>query len=85
MKKRNLDLKCLKKFETYMRNEEKSAATIEKYMRDLRGFFAFLESKELSKETVLEYKEGLIRTYAVASANSMLAALNSFFRFLGVA
>lgn len=83
MKKRNLDLKCLKKFETYMRNEEKSAATIEKYMRDLRVFFAFLESKELSKETVLEYKEGLIRTYAVASANSMLAALNSFFRFLG--
>lgn len=83
MKKRNLDLKCLKKFETYMRNEEKSAATIEKYMRDLRGFLAFLESKEISKETVLEYKEGLIRTYAVASANSMLAALNSFFRFFG--
>ena len=32
---------------------------------------------------VLEYKTSLEQTYAIRSANSMLAALNSFFRFLG--
>ena len=36
---------CLKKiygFESYLRNEEKSAATIEKYLRDVRSFLSFL-------------------------------------------
>ena len=83
MEKRKLNPDCLKDFETYLKNEERSTATIEKYIRDVRCFVVFVGTKELCKQSVLEYKAMLSSTYAVASANSMLAALNCFFRFCG--
>lgn len=71
----------LKQFEHYMREEERSEATIEKYIRDVRHFSLFVGKSEISKQSILEYKAHLREKYAVSSANSMLAALNSFFRF----
>ena len=71
----------LKQFEHYMREEERSEATIEKYIRDVRHFALFVGKTEISKQSILEYKACLREKYAVSSANSMLAALNSFFRF----
>ena len=52
-------------------------------MRDLRCFAEYATDKLLSKSLVLEYKASLEQTYAIQSANSMLAALNSFLRFMG--
>lgn len=63
--------------------EEKSAATREKYARDLRRFTAFAAGRALEKALVLEYKAALTGRYAVASANSMLAAVNGFLKFAG--
>jgi len=73
----------MQEFEFHLRNEERSAATIEKYMRDVRFFASFIRDAEISKQTVLEYKSKLGETYAVASANSMIAAMNCFLRFCG--
>lgn len=77
-------------FAAYLRECEKSAATVEKYVRDVRAFCAFVQGKEgdgreemLDKQTVLAYKAYLGEHYAAASANSMLAALNAFLRFCG--
>ena len=70
-------------FERHLYNEERSQATIDKYLRDVRVFFIFLDGGEVEKESVIAYKNYLSKEYALASANSMLAALNSFFRFLG--
>ena len=83
MKKRTVEVKKMQKFERYLKNEERSAATVEKYMHDVRCFAEFVGASEISKQTVLDYKGRLGGSYAVASANSMLAALNSFFRFCG--
>ena len=66
-----------------MRDEERSEATVEKYMHDLAVFGAFIGDSEISKSTVMEYKSRLGESYAVSSANSMIAALNSFLRFCG--
>lgn len=64
--------------------DEYSRATIEKYMRDIRGFYEFLpESKELSKENTIAYKKKLEQEYAATSANSMLVAVNRFLKYLG--
>ncbi len=64
--------------------EEKSQSTIEKYMRDVQAFYSFLpESKQVEKETVIRFKESLIDRCAVSTANSMIAALNSLFTFMG--
>ncbi|MBR6781785.1 MAG: tyrosine-type recombinase/integrase [Clostridia bacterium] len=81
--KRILEPKKMQEFEFHLRNEERSAATIEKYMRDVRGFAAFVGDAEIDKQKVLDYKSKLGETYAVASANSMLAAMNCFLRFCG--
>ncbi len=81
--KRKFDFSKLKKFEGYLKNEERSAATIEKYMHDVKFFAEFVGDAEISKEMILAYKAKLGEGYAVSSANSMIAALNCFFRFCG--
>ena len=71
-------------YEKVLIEEEKSQATIEKYMRDVRKFFQYVEEmgkKEgITKEIVLSYKRSLIEEYASSSVNSMLASLNHFFK-----
>lgn len=71
----------VKKFRQYLIEEEKAAATVEKYIRDINVFADWLGEKELDKETVVIYKENLTKNYAPASVNSVLSALNSFFTF----
>ena len=80
---KQLNQEKLQEFEAYLHAEERSSATIEKYLHDLRVFFNFIANKELTKTAVLEYKNNLITRYAVSSANSMIAAVNAFLRFNG--
>ncbi len=83
MKKRIITEKLIKDFELELRNDEKSGNTIEKYLRDVGCFATFARERTIDKALVLEYKVQLEREYALASANSMLAAINSFFKFVG--
>lgn len=73
--------KQLEKFAQYLEENEKSKATIEKYMRDVKYFLAFVQDKTPDKHMILEYKQHLSEKYACASANSMIASLNSYLRF----
>ena len=75
--------KELAAFQEHLILEERSAATVEKYIRDVRAFAAYTEGIPVTKETVIAYKKHLQETYAVRSVNSMLASLNSLFAFLG--
>ena len=84
MKKIVLNDRKIKEFEIYLREEERSRATIEKYMRDVRFFYTFAGQKEIDRQTVIDYKNSLAENYAMTSANSMIAALNCFFRFCGL-
>ena len=70
-----------KKFEEHLIHEEKSKATVDKYVHDVTAFAAWLGSAVLNKMKVLEYKEYLLDTYAPASVNSVLSSLNGFFDF----
>ena len=74
--------KIIKKFRENLIDEEKSKATIDKYIHDLAAFAAWLGGEELCKVRVLEYKENIIAKYAPASVNSILSSLNSFFDFI---
>lgn len=82
MKEKHIHAAVLPRFEQYLKNEEKSRATIEKYMRDVRAFCRFVGNNGLSKEETIAYKDHLCGQYAAASVNSMLVALNCFLRFL---
>lgn len=84
MKERILSEELIADFFFYLKSEEKSENTVEKYLRDVRGFAAYLGGADVTKETVVAYKGKLIaERYAVRSVNSMLASLNSLFAFLG--
>lgn len=81
--KRQLNQEKLRQFEDYLVCEERSNATIEKYLHDMRTFYEFVGNREVVKSIVLDYKNALISSHAVTSANSMIAAVNAFFRFCG--
>ena len=67
-----------------LRTEERAPATIEKYLRDVRSFAAWLEGRPVSKELAARWKEGLLGSgLAPATVNAKLSALNGLFRFLG--
>lgn len=84
MKGKTVSEEIIKKFKTYLCEEEKSENTKEKYIRDVKAFAEYVGGKEISKETVIAYKQNLIDGgYAVKSINSMLASINSLFSFLG--
>lgn len=83
MAKRKLSPRHLSSFCEYLIREEKSAATIEKYLRDTRGFLNFAAGREVTKDLTVAYKTELQKKgYAVRSVNSMLASLNSLMDFL---
>ena len=74
---RSLDL-------VHLKNEEKSENTIDKYIRDVRAFATYVGNAEITKETVISYKNNLLsESYAARSINSMVASINSLFSFLG--
>lgn len=84
MEERILTKECIKHFEIYLKNEEKSKNTVEKYVRDVKAFAKSVGENKITKEDVILYKEKLVScNYAIRSINSMLASLNSLFSYLG--
>ncbi len=73
----------IKDYLNYLRDEEHSPATIKQYQRDIFCFFSFIDAGELTRETVLHYKEELEQQYQPVSVNVKLSALNNFFSFIG--
>lgn len=71
-------------FREHLFQEEKSAVTVEKYLRDVRAFFAFIGTQIITKEVTVAFKKYLAeKGYAVCSINSMLASLNSLLEYMG--
>ena len=71
-------------FHQYLIREEKSTATVEKYLRDVRAFSVYTGGRTVTKAVLMSYKKYLQeKQYAVRSINSMLASLNSLLDFLG--
>ncbi len=75
--------KRIERFAEKLAEEEKSRATIEKYIRDVRTFALYANGCSLNKCLVMDYKSKLKTKYSLTSANSMLASINAFLRFLG--
>ena len=72
-------------YQEYLYEEEKSEATIKKYMRDLGKLVLYAGGKEITKKMVVGYKEYLRKKkkYKLTSINSFLVAANRLFEYLG--
>lgn len=84
MQERKISENQIQSFHQHLIREEKSTATVEKYLRDVRAFAVYVGEKSITKEVVMAWKSELqAKEYAVRSINSMLASLNSLLDFLG--
>ena len=78
MKNRQLTQQQIRAYAHYLQMEEKSGATMEKYLRDIRAFACWLDGRDISKELTSEWKSHLVsQDYAPTTVNAMLSALNS--------
>lgn len=73
--------KTISDFKQYLLNEEKSTATINKYLHDVKDFINWVSGKIIDKTMVLQYKDYLISKFAPASVNSIISSLNHYFSF----
>ena len=60
MEKRILTDEMVKMFEEQLVSEEKSAATVEKYVHDVKALMDRTRGVEISKESIIDYKNHLI-------------------------
>lgn len=84
MNEHKLCRKDLTEFAQHLQREERSPGTIAKYERDVNAFALWLGDRAVDRQAVCTWKEALLSGgRAPATVNSMLAAVNSLFRFLG--
>lgn len=72
----------LEQYEIYLKEQEKAEHTIQKYLHNLRMLQEWLDGRVITKMELIAWKEKLITSYAPASVNSMLAAVNNFLRYM---
>ena len=81
---RRVEPRHLAAFQQRLLEEEREAATIEKYLREVGVFAAWAGSEPVTKELACRWKERLAASGCQpATINGKLAALNKFFAFLG--
>lgn len=82
--------KKLQEYEEYLKEQEKSLNTTEKYIRDINKFLIYLKTvsgtmakkSDITKERCIDYKKMLQKKYESTSVNSMLTALNQFLLYI---
>ena len=74
----------LENFRRYLQAEERESGTIEKYLREVRGFLRWAGSREVNKPLTTAWKEHLkSQRFQPETVNAKISALNKFLRFLG--
>ena len=82
-KSHTLTAALIHRYANYLLEQERSAATIQKYTHDLTALLTYLPDGMLTKALLIGWKEALAADHAPATVNSMLAAVNGFLRFMG--
>ena len=84
METRIITAERLYAFEHYLQEEERSGATVEKYLREIRKFAAWLGGEAVTKAQVAQWKEALLsEAFRPATVNGKLTALDRFLQFAG--
>ena len=84
METRYITRKSMEAFAAQLTEEERSRATIEKYLRDVRQFAQWLMGRPVTKRAVAAWKEALLtQGCACATVNGKLTALDRFLCWRG--
>ena len=74
----------VEQFLDFLKEEEKSDATISKYTYELQMFLQFLGKREIGKELMIQYRTYLSSRYRPQTVNGKLSAVNAFLKFTGL-
>lgn len=77
------NLEKISGFRKCLIEDEKSEATVKKYVHEAELLTEFLKTRSGSKSAVLEYREALKKAYDAKTVNVKLAAVHSFLTYLG--
>lgn len=84
MENQYLKIDQLRSFKNHLQDEERSKATIDKYLFEVTQFSVYLDGKEVTKTNVSHLKEHLIASgYAPSTVNGKLTAIDRFLDFIG--
>ena len=84
MEKRTITTNHIVSFGQFLREDERSAATVEKYLREVRLFAAFLNGSEVTKAAVAQWKTNLLEeNYNPTTVNGKLSAIHRFLSYMG--
>lgn len=73
----------LKDYRGHLMEDERSAATIEKYLHNVREFSCWLRGGGVTKQAVIGWKGELMsKNLTPATVNAKLCAVNNFLRFM---
>lgn len=77
--------KILGNYKRYLLEQEKSNATIEKYMRDLKKLKDYAHGRKIDRMLLINFKDYLKneKKYKTSSINSYIVAANRFFEYIG--
>lgn len=79
-----LSAENLTQYEQHLLLEEKSPATVEKYLHDVRAFARWLHGEAVTKERLAEWKSHLLTEgYAPTTINAALSAVNGLLELFG--
>ena len=73
----------LREFRAYLESEERSAGTVEKYLRDVSALVRWLCGASAEKERIAQWRDALLEDHKPGTVNSMLASVNAYLRFMG--
>ncbi len=83
MEEKISDFERLQAFRQALIAQERSAATVEKYVRNARAFVRFAGEQQINQGVLMSYKALLLETHTARSVNSMIAGINCFLCFCG--
>jgi site-specific recombinase XerD len=72
----------IEKYRKYLTEQEKSEATIEKYVHEIKELLDYMGNRLLSRDLLIEYRELLDGKYLPQTVNGKLNAVNSYLKFV---
>lgn len=84
MKNHTITPKTICGFERHLRENEKAALTIEKYIHEASLLMEYLKGDPISKPKLLHYRDVLLEKNQARTVNAKFSALNSYLEYAGL-
>lgn len=78
-----LDADSIRAYLQYLKEQERSQATLQKYAHDLEQLRQYVQGQPLTKTLLIEWKHQLLERYTPSSTNTKLAVMNGYLQFMG--